>query len=237
MVFHVALLHLKYSNMMLFDDVHSVSNAGQLIGKWAGLFTTKQLEELEVAFATAKRDTFFPAEQNVFRIFKDVRPEKVRVVILGQDPYPNPNGQAIGYAFGCGVEMSPSLVKIREAIEEFVPEEQQHENPDMQLKYLIKQGVFLLNTSLTVVPGKIGSHSYIWQEWTRYVIEVIDNLPQEVVFLLWGGDAKKYRRFIKRGRVMEEEHPAYAARQHEPWICYSFNLCNNYLPEEKRILW
>lgn len=137
--------------------------------------------------------TVFPPREDLFSAFSLTPPDQVRVVILGQDPYHGP-GQAHGLAFSVapGVKPPPSLVNIyreREADLGLPPRQ------DGCLIDWARQGVFLLNTVLTVEAGKANSHRSLgWQDFTDAVVESVAQLPQPVAFLLWGSQAQKKAR-------------------------------------------
>ena len=132
----------------------------------------------------------YPPREQVFSAFALTPPERVRVVILGQDPYHEP-GQAHGLAFSVqeGVKLPPSLVNIykeREADLGIAP------TSCGDLTHWAEQGVFLLNTVLTVERGKANSHKNLgWQAFTDHVVETLADLPQPIAFVLWGAQAQK----------------------------------------------
>ena len=144
-------------------------------------------ERVEQVYQTGE---IYPPSDCVFRAFELTPPQKVRVVILGQDPYHEP-GQAHGLAFSVqkGVKMPPSLVnmyKEREADLGIPPSDHG------DLTTWAEQGVFLLNSVLTVERGKANSHKNLgWQEFTDHVVEQLAALPQPVAFVLWGAQAQK----------------------------------------------
>lgn len=132
----------------------------------------------------------YPPRERLFTAFSLTPPERVRVVILGQDPYHEP-GQAHGLAFSVqpGVKLPPSLVNIykeRESDLGILPIQ------DGCLTRWAEQGVFLLNTVLTVERGKANSHKdFGWQAFTDAVVASLARLPQPVAFVLWGAQAQK----------------------------------------------
>lgn len=132
----------------------------------------------------------YPPRERLFTAFSLTPPERVRVVILGQDPYHEP-GQAHGLAFSVqpGVKLPPSLVNIykeRESDLGILPSQ------DGCLTRWAEQGVFLLNTVLTVERGKANSHKdFGWQAFTDAVVASLARLPQPVAFVLWGAQAQK----------------------------------------------
>ncbi len=155
--------------------------------------------------------TVYPSQEQVFEAFSLTPPEAVRVVILGQDPYHEP-GQAHGLAFSVqpGVKLPPSLVNIykeRESDLGIPP------SSCGDLTHWAKQGVFLLNSVLTVEQGKANSHKdFGWQRFTDQVVEAIAELPQPVAFVLWGAQAQKKAAMASHSPyprlVLQSPHPS-----------------------------
>lgn len=153
--------------------------------------------------------TVFPYPSKVFRAFELVQPEQVRVVILGQDPY-HTAGVADGLAFSTlpGNRIPPSLQNIFKEIEaEYdVPCEK---NPD--LTRWAKQGVLLLNASLSVRSGEANSHAdYGWHVFTDAVIHALSETQTHIVFMLWGSFAGKKKDLIdwEKHLVLMSAHPS-----------------------------
>ena len=132
----------------------------------------------------------YPPRARLFACLEAVPPEGVRVVILGQDPYHEP-GQANGLAFSVkpGVKLPPSLRNILTELQAdcgVTPPE------SGDLTAWARQGVFLLNSSLSVEAGKAASHqAFGWQTFTDAAVRAVAALPQPVAFVLWGGHAQK----------------------------------------------
>lgn len=151
----------------------------------------------------------FPLPQNMFRAFDECLPNDVRVVILGQDPYHTP-GVADGLAFSSipGNPVPPSLQNVyKEIAEEF--HTRPRTTPD--LSDWAKQGVLLLNASLTVESGKANSHvEFGWHEFTDAVIATISHECEHVVFMLWGNYAREKRSLIDGTKhfILESPHPS-----------------------------
>ena len=137
----------------------------------------------------------YPKVENVFTALNLVKFEDVKVVIIGQDPYHGDN-QANGLAFSVnkGVECPPSLKNIFKAIEHDLGIKMTS-NGDLSI--WAKQGVFLLNTILTVRAGCPQSHCNIgWEKFTNKVVEILNNREKPMVFLLWGNNAKQKLKLI-----------------------------------------
>lgn len=153
--------------------------------------------------------TVFPPAPDVFAALHLTSYSETRVVILGQDPYHGPN-QAHGLCFSVkpGVAVPPSLANIykelRTDVEVPIPS---HGN----LEHWARQGVLLLNTTLTVRAGQAASHQGRgWEIFTDQVLRAINDKPQRVVFLLWGAAARKKKSLIDGARhvVLESAHPS-----------------------------
>lgn len=147
---------------------------------------------------------FYPEAQNIFRVFS-MPLNNIKIVILGQDPYPN-EGQAIGYAFAVSESISkPVSLKV-------IEKEVGHEL-DRTLQTWINQGVFLLNTALTVQAKKAGSHIDYWKSFTIQVIRIISQYVSPIWFL-WGKKAQEFEVHIlatdysKKNVILKAPHPA-----------------------------
>lgn len=166
---------------------------------------------LHEAYATR---TVFPAKGQVFRAFTTDL-QKVKVVILGQDPYHTPHA-AHGLAFSVpsSQPIPPSLVNIYREIDD---EYGQHANPTGNLVPWQQQGVLLLNNVLTVEAHQAGSHrGKGWEEFTEATIKYLDDQVEHLVFMLWGRDARSKAQLINREKhlVLESAHPSpLSARQ------------------------
>ena len=146
--------------------------------------------------------TIYPPPKHILRAFKLTSPGAVKVIILGQDPYHGAN-QANGLAFSVnpGVSLPPSLRNIYKEMEQDIG----CKPHDGDLAYLAKQGVLLLNSSLTVEKGKAGSHSKLG--WSELVSGVVDYFSdKEVVFILWGAHARGLAFGVKR--YVSSPHPS-----------------------------
>ncbi len=140
--------------------------------------------------AACRTETVYPPREDIFAAFRLTPPQSVRVVILGQDPYHEPD-QANGLAFSvrAGVKLPPSL---RNIFTELQADCACPPPPTGELDAWAQQGVFLLNTSLSVARGRPGSHSsFGWQRFTDAAVAQLASLPQPIAFVLWGAHAQK----------------------------------------------
>ena len=154
------------------------------------------------------RFTVFPPEPDVYAALKLTPLESVRVVILGQDPYHGPR-QAHGLCFSVqrGVTVPPSLRNIfQELRDDLGITPPQHGN----LEHWARQGVLLLNATLTVRAGEAGSHQKRgWETFTDRIIELLGAGERPLVFVLWGAYARSKKRLIdSRHTVIESAHPS-----------------------------
>ena len=163
------------------------------------------------AFVEKERETqtVYPPEEDVFNAFKYTPYDKVRVFLLGQDPYHGPN-QAHGLAFSVmpGVRKPPSLKNILREMADDVGSSLPNNGC---LIPWAKQGVMLLNAVLTVREKQAGAHQNKgWERFTDKVIEKVSEKPEPVVFLLWGGYARKKAGLIdgERHTIIESAHPS-----------------------------
>ncbi len=175
--------------------------------------------------------TIFPSKKEVFSSFYYTDLDKVKVVILGQDPYHEP-GQACGLAFAVkpGVKVPPSLVNVYKEIRADLNIEMNGNNG-----YLLpwaRQGVLLLNTVMTVEQGKANSHKGKgWEIFTDHVIELLDKQQQPIVFLLWGGNARAKVSLLNNPRhlVLTAAHPSPLSAYNGFFGCRHFSKCNQFL--------
>ena len=175
--------------------------------------------------------TCYPPARLIFNAFELCPFDKVKVVILGQDPYHEP-GQAHGLSFsvGDGVTFPPSLQNIFKEVNSDVGSEIPMSG---NLTRWAEQGVMLLNSTLTVRAHKANSHSQLgWQTFTDAVIKTVATKKNNVVFMLWGGYArgKKYLIDSNRHCVLEAVHPSPLSANRGGWFGNRhFSQCNSYL--------
>ena len=171
----------------------------------------------------------FPPREKVFNALNQTKPSEVKVVIMGQDPYINLN-QAMGLAFSVpdGVKLPPSLINIFTEIKNTLG----IENKSGNLEAWAKQGVLLLNTTLTVRSGVSLSHAGKgWEIFTKRIVELISNNFENIVFILWGGNAKKFENIIDKNKhlILKAAHPSPLSAYNGFFGCNHFARTNNYL--------
>jgi uracil-DNA glycosylase len=182
----------------------------------------------------------FPPAPLIFNAFDQCPLEEVKVVILGQDPY-HGAGQAHGLCFSVndGVDFPPSLINIFKEINRdlavSVP-------PTGNLIRWAKQGVLLLNATLTVEAHKAGSHQGKgWEIFTDAVIKLLSEKKENLVFMLWGSYAQQKGAYIDSSRhlVLKSVHPSPLSAYRGFIGCGHFSAANNYLLSKgkKEIVW
>ena len=186
--------------------------------------------------------TCYPPRELLFNAFKLTPLDKVKVVIVGQDPYHEP-GQAMGLSFSVpkGIKVPPSLVNIyKEIINEY---NCKMDFSSGDLTYLAKQGVLLLNSILSVRAHQALSHNNNdYKMFLAKVLEVLDHQTQPIVFLLWGGPARKLKEYLHNPShlILECVHPSPLAANHGGWFGNGhFKKTNEYLCKNgiKEIKW
>ncbi len=197
--------------------------------------TKTLLQELDsfIRGEEEKGKTCYPARENIFAALNSTPFEKVKVVILGQDPYHGP-GQAHGLSFSVpkGVKLPPSLVNIfKELSSDLGLSQPSHGN----LTSWAAQGVLLLNTTLTVEAGKAGSHhGHGWELFTDKIIQVLSEKKEHVVFILWGSPAQKKAESVdqKKHLLLKSVHPSPLSSYRGFFGSKPFSKTNDYLKSQ-----
>ena len=178
--------------------------------------------------------TIYPPKEQVFRVF-DLPLKDIKVVILGQDPYHNPD-QACGLSFSVndGVPLPKSLINIYKEL---------HDDLGIKpaktgnLESWFNQGVFLLNAVLTVEKNSPASHSKMgWENFTDYIIENISEKNENIVFVLWGTYARSKNKLIDsaKHKIIESAHPSPLSAYRGFFGSKVFSQINSYLAENDR---
>jgi uracil-DNA glycosylase len=194
----------------------------------------KNLKKFLLQEKTAGR-VIYPKGADIFNALNITPFEKVEVVILGQDPYHGP-GQAHGLAFSvrAGIALPPSLVNIYKEIESEFAVKMPRQG---DLTGWAKQGVLLLNATLTVQATLAGSHQGRgWETFTDAVIRALNDRGRHIVFMLWGSYAQKKGAFIDRKKhlVLEAPHPSPLSAHRGFLGCGHFKKANDYLRQHER---
>lgn len=170
----------------------------------------------------------YPADENIFASLNAVPFEEVKVVIIGQDPYHEP-GQAHGLCFSVqeGTQIPPSLINIFQEIKSDL----NISNTKGDLTAWAKQGVLLLNTTLTVRRGQANSHrGHGWEEITGKIISLLSQREKPLVFMLWGSNAQAFAdRISPQHLVLKAPHPSPLSAYRGFFGCKHFSKCNEFL--------
>lgn len=186
-------------------------------GNWVRVMDGIELNKVVQKINSIDRNNLCPSYHNIFKSFNLCKYEDLKVVMLGQDPYPQ-KGVATGILFGNEGEsnISPSLQIVKESCINF---EIPHNSIifDHSLEDWAKQGVLMLNSALTVEVGKVGSHSMLWRPFISSLFKNLSEVNNGIIYVLFGEQAKTFKPYInsKFNTIIEERHPAYYARIQE----------------------
>ena len=205
---------------------------------WKAVLTDEFGKEYFAALAAFVKDEYkkgavYPAPKNIFRAFDLCPFDKVKVVILGQDPYHGP-GQANGlcFAVGEGLALPPSLQNIYKELQSDLNNQGRSLIKTGDLERWAKQGVLLLNATLTVAAKTPGSHQNKgWEEFTDAAIKALSDQREHLVFILWGNYAKQKGAHIDRSKhcVIESPHPSPFSAHSGFFGSKPFSKTNDYL--------
>jgi uracil-DNA glycosylase len=171
---------------------------------------------------------FTPKFKDVFNGFYECPYDDLKVVIVGQDPYPQ-LGVADGIAFSCSIKgkAEKSLQYILKALED--------EDGSVDLRRWSNQGVLLINTAFTCEVNKIGSHYGIWKSFTEHVFENINRHNPDTIFILMGKKAEAWQTLLPNCKIIKCSHPASAAYRGGEWDCNDvFNKTNTMLIKQDK---
>lgn len=176
--------------------------------------------------------TCFPKREEIFRAFQLTPLDKIKVVIIGQDPYHEVN-QAHGLAFSVlSPKLPKSLINIYKEMEDDLGVKL---NQDGNLEYLARQGVLLINTVLTVREGQADSHKNRgWEIFTDDLIKEINNIDRPIVFILWGKKAQAKEKLLNNPNhyIIKSEHPSPLSAYRGFFGSKPFSKTNAYLLEK-----
>jgi len=210
---------------------------GSVTNDWLPVVEEETKKEYYKKLYTFLKDEYshhiiYPKSDDIFNALHLTPLSRVKVVILGQDPYHNP-GQACGLSFSVndGVPLPKSLINIyKELYDDLGIKPAKTGN----LEKWFKQGVFLLNAVLTVEENSPASHSNLgWQDFTDYIITTISKENDNVVFILWGAYARGKRKLIDqtKHKIIESAHPSPLSAYRGFFGSKVFSETNNYLKE------
>lgn len=202
----------------------------------AGEFDKEYYRKLRTFLIEEYRNhTVYPDMNDIFNALKYTPYSKVKAVILGQDPYHEP-GQAHGMAFSVrdGTEQPPSLVNIFKELQEDTGIARPAPDHGCLIPWA-EEGVLLLNTVLTVREHEANSHKGKgWEQFTDRIIELLNERPEPVVFILWGRNARDKKALITEGRhlILEGAHPSPLSAYNGFFGGRYFSRTNEFLAEQ-----
>ncbi|WP_158637916.1 uracil-DNA glycosylase [Spiroplasma monobiae] len=184
----------------------------ELDQEWIDLFLKKDIYK-DIESILNKIEDFenvYPPQEDIFRVFKIIKPKDIKVVIIGQDPYHGPQ-QANGIAFSVSnnVKTPPSLKNIFKELKSDLDIDHFNNN---DLLGWVKQGVFLINSCLTVKKGEPNSHKNLgWDKVILKILDEINNFNKDIIYCLWGNYAKKiYNSLVYKNekKIIFSAHPS-----------------------------
>ena len=220
-------------------------NTKQLHREWISIFekefSKKYFQKINSEVNNCSSNKLLcPKKENIFKAFEKTNFTDLKIVILGQDPY-HGNDQANGLAFAVNENQKtpPSLSNIFKEIKNDL---NHHTQTKKNLEFWAKQGVLLLNSSLTVKLGTANSHSNLgWDLFTNNILKEISLLKNKVVFILWGNYAQKKEILIdfKRHLILKAPHPSPLSAYRGFFGCKHFSKANEFLKSNhlKEIIW
>lgn len=184
------------------------------ISSWDHVFEDAHAE-LQTVANTLDDQKFYPDKEDIFRAFELTPLSKVRVVIIGQDPYPQMAQPRAGHPRATGLAFSVarddtiprSLMNIFHELKNEYPDYQIPQHGD--LTEWAQQGVFLINASLTIFPDRPGSHRSLWTKFLAKVLHALSICRPNTVYLLMGNEAQKLEKYIdKNSIILKSAHPS-----------------------------
>lgn len=233
-------INLEEIQLKLVDKLRTSGWAGKLKGFIQSSDFNRIIETLYDLRESGKR--FTPPMKDCFKAFELCPYDQLRVVIIGQDPYPQ-MGVADGLAFSCSNGTAqPSLNYLLKAVDKTVPKEFKDPTEHINLERWSKQGILLLNTALTTEIGKPATHQYIWEDFMAYTLDIINSFNGGLIFVFLGKMAHEFEQLIgDQHHKFMLSHPASAAYQKaETWDCKDvFNQINQIIYDQngERIMW
>lgn len=198
----------------------------EYFGDWIDVINRRELSKIIRWLSTVDDNFLCPSKRNIFKAFTSCPYKQCNVVCLGQDPYPQP-GVATGILFGNRAEtpehlLSPSLKVVKRAVGA-------SDTFDNTMESWSKQGILMINTALTCIQNRIGSHVNMWKPFISSLVESISINRPDMIFFLFGSQAKSFLPYIHGNPVVSENHPAYYARFGTNMPETTFNLVNSIL--------
>lgn len=215
-----------------------ILNYDMISNEWMNIFNKIPREFLDEIYIKIKNydemGLVYPPIDKRLNTFKYILPNEVKIMIIGQDPYIN-DGQAMGMSFSVpnDVKIPPSLNNIFIELKNDIPDFIIPENGD--LTKWVKQGVLLLNNALTVIKGKSGSNSNLWEKYTNEFLHIFSNEYKDIIYILWGNHAKSKKKYIKNGIFIEGVHPSPLSAYNGFFNGHYFSKANEILMKQNKL--
>ena len=225
------MINRKNKNFSWVDNNNEYNTVLDIPSDWNQMFNTISLSNIQTFLnqeltKIGDNISIYPPKHLVFNAFKLTSPNTLKVVILGQDPYIN-YGEAMGLSFSVpkSTKIPPSLRNILKKLNKY-----NKDILDGDLTHWARQGVLLLNTALTVRANKSNSHSKQWKYITDSIIKYLSDNFDNLIFILWGGNALKKKEWIDDNKhsVLVSSHPSPLGCSKPMKGYQSFNECDHF---------
>jgi uracil-DNA glycosylase len=200
-------------------------------------FFEKNYDILNEISEVLENEEFYPLKKDLFKVFELISPKQVKVVVIGQDPYPStslidskilPTATGIAFSVRDDDEIPSSLQNIFKEL--CSGKEYNLKDLSGDLTSWVTQGVLLLNSSLTVKPGKAGYFKAVWFPFIAEVIKYLQRLNKKIIYVFWGQTAKKYlAKYIEHGEILSAAHPSGRSANNGFLGCKHFEEINQIL--------
>lgn len=188
--------------------------AEEYFGDWLKVIDEAELNKvLNILTLEYKNKNICPTQKDIFKAFNLCTLNDLKIVMLGQDPYPQ-KGVATGVLFGNNnTPISPSLEVIKDSVIDYTIPHNRIEFDD-SLESWAKQGILMLNSALTVEMNKVGSHTMLWRPFISKLLKNLSEYNTAIIYVLFGRQAQTFSPYINKrfNHIIEIEHPAYFAR-------------------------
>lgn len=216
----------------------------EYFGDWIKAIDKQELHKvLAILNKEYRIKAIYPKQEDVFKAFRLCSLHDCKVIMLCQDPYPQKD-IATGIALGNKentIELSPSLEVIKEAALDYTIPRSPFYRFDPTLESWEKQGILMLNTSLTVEHNKPGSHALLWRPFIIALLKYLEKNETGIIYILFGEQAKSFKMYIDSvfNYVIEEKHPAFYARIGERMPNKVFKECSRIYKAlyQQQIIW
>lgn len=202
--------------------------AEEYFGDWIKVIDKVELAKIMHWLKSVNPNILCPSLKNIFKAFRICSFKECRVIMLGQDPYPQP-GVATGILFGNNSDIpesliSPSLRVVKKAV---------NATPtfDNSMQEWAHQGILMINSALTCEVNRIGSHVDIWRPFVSKLVHNISIDRPDIIFVMFGAQAQSFNRDVQGCKIINVKHPAYYARMGFPMPSDPFDEVNQLLEE------